>query len=75
MMKTDELIIQMQQPSCGGKSPYKSEIRNVTIDDPVAYVQKLEPDSKLEVTELDDGAIMIMAQLNSAWIKYEFCED
>ena len=50
-MKTYELIIQIQQPSCGGKAPFRNEIRTVSTDDPVAYVRKLEPDGELEGTE------------------------
>jgi len=74
-MKTYELIIQRRQPSCGGKSPYKSEIHTVSTDDPVEYVKKLEPSSKLEVSELEDGALCIIAEHDDAWVKYEFSED
>ena len=74
-MKTYELIIQQQQPSCGGKSPYKSEIRTVTIEDPEAYVRRLEPSGKLEISEEGNGVTVIRAERNGAWVKYEFCED
>ena len=56
-MKNYELIIEQRQPTCGGRAPTKSEIRYVTTDDPVAYVQELEPTCELEVTYNDDGTI------------------
>ena len=74
-MKTYELIIQEQQPTCGGKSPFKSEIKTVTTDDPVAYVRKLEPLCELEVSEDENGVITISADRSGLWVKYEFCED
>ncbi len=74
-MKSYELIIQRPQPSCGGKSPYKSEILSVTTDDPVAYVRKLEPESTLEVEEPENGVFLIRAENNGKWVKYEFSED
>ena len=74
-MKTYELIIQQQQPSCGGKSPYKSEICTVSTDDPVAYVRKLEPAVELEVTEVESGVIRITAERNGSLVRYEFSED
>lgn len=74
-MKTYELIIQLQQPSCGGKSPFKSEFKRVTTDDPVAYVQKLEPEGELEVSTDENGVVIIRTERNGAMVKYEFCED
>ena len=74
-MKNYELIIQQQQPSCGGKSPYKSEIRMVSTDDPVAYVRKLEPEGELEVTETESDVIRITAYRNGLRVRYEFSED
>ena len=41
-MKDYELIIERRQPTCGGQSPVKCEIRNVSTDDPAAYVRKME---------------------------------
>lgn len=73
-MKTYELIIQEKQPSCGGKSPFKSEFRTVTTDDPVDYVRKLEPSGRLEVSE-EDGVILVLAERNGQWVRYEFSED
>ena len=46
----------------------------MTIEDPVAYVQELEPESELEVTTEEDGAILIKTKRNGAWIKYTFSE-
>lgn len=40
-MKTYELIIERQQPPCGGKPAKVVEVRSVTTDDPVAYVPAL----------------------------------
>lgn len=74
-MKNYELIIQQQQPSCGGKSPYKSEIRMVSTDDPVAYVRKLEPEGELEVSEMESGVVRIAAYRNGSRVRYEFSED
>ncbi len=50
-MATYELIIEEQQPICGGKPGTRSSITTVTTDDPVAYVRGLEPDSELDVTQ------------------------
>ena len=74
-MKHYELVIEERQPTCGGKSPTRSTIQSVTCDDPVAYVQSLEPDSALEVSTTDDGTLVIQADHNGLWIKYEFTED
>ena len=70
-----ELIIERKQPTCGGRSPTKSEIRMVTTEDPVAYVQALEPSCALEVTHNDDGSIVIKLDHNGLWVKYEFTVD
>ena len=74
-MKTYELVIKEGQPTCGGKSPTKSRIMSVTTDDPVAYVRALEPEGELEVSTTDDGTLVIQADHNGLWIKYEFSED
>ena len=60
--------------SLGGRSPTKSEIRYVTMDDPVAYVQAQEPGCELEVTHDNDGTIVIKLDHNGLWVKYEFTE-
>lgn len=69
-----ELVIEERQPTCGGKSPTKSKIMTVTTDDPVAYVKALEP-GELEVSTTDDGTLVVQADHNGMWIKYEFTED
>ncbi len=74
-MKHYELVIEERQPTCGGKSPTRSTIKSVTCDDPVAYVQGLEPDSTLEVSTTDDGTLIVQTDHNGLWIKYEFTED
>ncbi len=74
-MKTYELVIEQRQPTCGGRTPTKTEIRTVTIADPVSYVQALESSCKLEVTTNDDGVILITTDHNGLWIKYEFTEE
>lgn len=74
-MKTYELVIEQKQPTCGGRSPTKTEIRTVTTADPVAYVQALEPACKLEVKDTGDGGLLITTEHNGLWIKYEFTED
>ena len=74
-MKTYELVIEQRQPTCGGRSPTKAEIRTVTTDDPIAYVKALESSCELDVTINDDGTLVICADHNGLWIKYEFTED
>ena len=74
-MKNYELIIEQRQPTCGGRAPTKSEIRYVTTDDPVAFVQEPEPTCELEVTHNDNGTIVIKLDHNGLWVKYEFTED
>lgn len=69
-----ELVIEERQPTCGGKSPTKSKIMTVSTDDPVAYVKALEP-GELEISTSDDGTLVIQADHNGMWIKYEFSAD
>lgn len=73
-MKTYELLIEQKQPTCGGRSPTKCEIRTVTTADPVAYVQALEPSCRLEVEQTAEG-VTIRTERGGLWIKYEFTED
>lgn len=74
-MKTYELMIQQKQPTCGGRTPTKCEIRIVTTEDPVAYVQALEPTCRLDVIRNVDGTIVIKLDRNGLWVKYEFTEE
>lgn len=71
---TYELTIERRQPTCGGRAPTKCEIKSVTTDDPVAYVQALEKDCELEVANEGD-AIIIRTERNGLWVRYEFVED
>jgi hypothetical protein len=73
-MKTYELLIEQKQPTCGGRAPTKCEFRTVTTDDPVAYVQNLEPSCQLEVESTADG-LVVRTERGGLWIKYEFTED
>jgi hypothetical protein len=73
-MKTYELLIEQKQPTCGGRAPTKCEFRTVTTDDPVAYVQNLEPSCQLEVESTVDG-LVVRTERGGLWIKYEFTED
>lgn len=73
-MKTYELVIEQKQPTCGGRAPTKCEIRTVTTDDPVAYVQALEPSCELEVEQTAQSLIVKTAR-GGLWIKYEFTEE
>ena len=73
-MANYELVIEERQTTCGGKSPTKSTIMSVTTDDPVAYVRALEP-GELEISTEDDGTLVIRADHNGLWIKYEFTEE
>ncbi len=74
-MKTYELLIAEQQPTCGGQLPVKQTIKTVSTDDPVAYVKELEHGAELEVSTLEDGTVVVEADHNGRWIKYEFTED
>ena len=73
-MKTYEMVYTMSQPTCGGKSPTKSEISTVTIEDPIAYVKSLEPDLPLEI-EHSGETLIIRVPHNEQWARYEFTED
>ncbi len=74
-MKTYELIVEERQPTCGGQSPTKCRILTVATDDPVAYVQKLEPSCKLEVETEPDGTLVVSTDRHGLWIRYEFAEE
>ena len=74
-MTTYELVIRESQPTCGGKSPTRTSIQTVTVEDPLAYVKGLEPDSAIEVSHAEDGTLIITADHNGFPIRYEFTED
>lgn len=74
-MKTYELIIERQQPSCGGKPAKVVEVRSVTTDDPVAYVRSLEKSGELQVTDGSDGEIVVTLDAGLKQVKYSFTEE
>ena len=71
-----EVVITRTQPTCGGRAPTRSEIRNVETDDPVAYVRDWEKnlprDAKLEVERADDGAVTVRFASGVERVQYEF---
>ena len=69
-MKTYELVIEQKQPTCGGRAPTRSEIKTVTTEDPVAYVQALEPNGKLEVYADDTLLTASAAGLRTKMVVY-----
>lgn len=74
-MKTYELIIERQQPPCGGKPAKVVELRSVTTDDPVAYVRSLEKSGELQVTDGSDGEIVVTLDAGLKQVKYSFTEE
>ena len=74
-MPNYELIIERRQPSCGGKAPTRCEVLSVTTDDPMAFVQEKEPGAQLELLQNEGGVVLIQADSNGMWVKYEFTED
>ncbi len=77
-MKRYELIIERQQPPCGGKQTKLHDFREVETDDPVSFVQKHEPglteDIELEVEYSDTGIVSICFIKGIQPVKYEFSE-
>ena len=75
-MKNYELVIERRQPTCGGQSPVKCEIRSVTTDDPAAYVRKLEPHGDLKISTADNGELCVELQDPRGFnVKYLFTEE
>ena len=74
-MKTYELVIERLQPSCGGKSPKDVKMMTVTTDNPLNYVQQLEPAGNLEVTTSGTGEIVISLNEGLKHITYTFTEE
>ena len=75
-MKNYELIIERRQPTCGGQLPTKCEIRNVSTDDPVAYVRREEPNGELETYSTDAGEFVVeLHDPRGLGVKYIFTED
>ena len=71
-----ELIIERRQPSCGGKSPFKAEILNITTEDPLEYVRRREPGAELETSTGESGEYIIgFIDGQGMEVKYIFTED
>lgn len=73
-MKTYELVIERQQPSCGGKDPKEVKVLEVTTDNPLLYVQNLEPAGNLVVEARDNGETVISLDQGMKHITYTFTE-
>ena len=71
---TYEVIITTKQPTCGGQAPTRSEIRNITCEDPLEYVRANETGKEVEQTGDDGVTKTILASRGDLWIRYEFCE-
>lgn len=78
-MKRYELIIERQQPPCGGKPTHLYDFRSIETDDPVAYVRAHEPelpaDAPLEVDRGPDGVVNVSFTSGIQPVRYEFTED
>lgn len=70
-----ELIIEQQQPTCGGRAPTRSEVRMIETSDPAEYVRSQEPGLEQSVSVNDEGATVIQVMKNNMWVRYEFNED
>ncbi len=71
---TYEVIVTTKQPTCGGKAPTRSEIKNITCEDPLEYVRNHEEGKNVEITDDDGITKTILASRGDLWIRYEFCE-
>ena len=74
-MKTYELIIERLQPSCGGKDPKEVKMMTVETDNPLNYVQQLEPAGNLQVETNGKGEIVISLDQGLKHITYTFTEE
>ena len=74
-MKTYELVIEQTQPTCGGRAPKKCEVRTVTTDDPLAYVQSLEPGATPVLLQEEGSILVYRVDRNDHWARYEFTEE
>lgn len=77
-MKSYELIVERQQPPCGGKQTKLYDFRNVETDDPVAYFRQHEPglpqDVELNIDRTQDGVVSVSFTSGIQPVKYEFTE-
>lgn len=74
-MKTYELVIERLQPSCGGKDPKEVKVLTVTTDNPLSYVEQMEPAGNLQVETRDNGEIIITLDEGMKHITYSFTEE
>jgi len=77
-MKRYELMIERQQPPCGGRQPKLYDFQNVETDDPVAYVRAHEPglpeNAELEI-DRSEGVVCVRFTSGIQPVIYEFTED
>ena len=73
-MKEYELIIERNQPTCGGKSPKDVRMMTVTTDDPAAYVRSQEPAGEIEASTNDAGELIFDLDSGAKRIRYIFTE-
>lgn len=73
-MKEYELVIERLQPSCGGKDPKEVKMMTVSTDNPLTYVQQLEPAGDLVVETGKSGDIVISLNEGMKHITYTFSE-
>ena len=74
-MKNYELVIERLQPSCGGKDPKEVQVLSVSTENPLVYVQGLEPDGDLTVETAGNGDIVISLDKGLKHITYTFTEE
>ena len=74
-MKTYELVIERLQPSCGGKDPKEVKVLTVTTDNPLSYVEQMEPAGNLQVETKENGEIVITLDEGMKHITYSFTEE
>ena len=74
-MKTYELVIERLQPSCGGKDPKEVKVLTVTTDNPLSYVEQMEPAGNLQVETRENGEIVISLDEGMKHITYSFTEE
>lgn len=73
-MKEYELIIQSNQPPCGGKDSKASEIMEVETDDLLAFVRAREKDVEPVLEEARPGVSRVSFVRNRWTVTYEFTE-
>lgn len=70
-----EVVIERQQPACGGKDPKEVKILSVETQDPEAYVREHEPVGEMEKTVKENGDIEIHLEQGLKNITYTFTLD